>query len=97
MGCGCGGGGAAAKAMQKRVVNQQSKVRATKPIQAPILRPTSTTRIVVSTPAPSNTIKVKQLKDLKVCPLCGSPLSHTLSGSGVRNKKQCTRCHRSFT
>ena len=98
MGCGgCGGG--AAKTMQRRVVGaQQSRPNPTtapRPIQAPRLRPTPTSRIVIS--VPTSTLKVKQqLKDLKVCPLCGSPLSPVMSGSGARNRKQCSRCNRTF-
>jgi transposase-like protein len=38
----------------------------------------------------------QQLRDLKTCPLCGSTLSPILSGSGVRNRKRCSRCNRTF-
>jgi hypothetical protein len=96
MGCGACGGGAAARAMQSKAVRAQPKTKpAPKQISAPSIRPTSTARIVVSTP--SQAIKVKQqLRDLKTCPLCGSTLSPILSGSGVRNRKRCSRCNRTF-
>jgi hypothetical protein len=95
----CGScGGAAARTMQKRAVGEQSKARQTqitKPVQIPKMRPMSTTKIVVSTP--SSAIKVKQqLKDLKSCPICGSILSHVVSGSGVRYRKRCLHCNRTF-
>ena len=99
MGCGgCGGGRSIARTMQKSVIGGQPKPRpAPKPMPAPRLRPTATTRIVISTPIPRTAIKVKQqLKDLKTCPLCGLPLSHVVSGSGVRNRKRCSRCNRTF-
>jgi hypothetical protein len=96
MACGACGGGSAAKVMQNRAVGTQPRTRPVqKPIPAPRIRPTSTARIVVSTP--SQSVKVKQqLRDLKTCPLCGSTLSPILSGSGVRNRKRCTRCNRTF-
>jgi hypothetical protein len=104
MACGaCGGGNKAARAMQSRVVNQQVNQQANrqskliaKPSQIPVLRPTATTKIVVATQ--NNTaIKVKQqLKDLKNCPLCNAPLTHIVSGSGIRNRKSCPRCRKTF-
>ncbi|MFA5767133.1 MAG: hypothetical protein WC919_04375 [Candidatus Paceibacterota bacterium] len=96
MGCGACGGGSAARVMQKRAVGTQPRAKpAPAPISTPRMRPASTTRIVVATP--SQSIKVKQqLRDLKTCPLCGSTLSPILSGSGVRNRKRCSRCNRTF-
>jgi transposase-like protein len=42
-------------------------------------------------------VKTKEnIKNLTLCPLCGSKLSPILSGSGVRNRKRCTRCNRTF-
>jgi hypothetical protein len=94
----CGScGGAAARAIQKKAVGEQARIKPTaKPAQIQKIRPIPTTRIVVATP--STAIKIKQqLKDLKKCPLCGSALSPVLSGSGARNRKKCTRCNRTFT
>ena len=91
----CGGcGGGAAKIVQRRAIGERPKATL-RPMPTPRFRPAPTTRIVITTP--STTIKVKQqLKDLKTCPLCGSTLSPILSGSGVRSRKRCSRCNRTF-
>jgi len=96
----CGScGGISAKSVQRRALSiqktGQAKTQTAKSVSAAQMRPTSTTRIVATTPA--SAIKVKQqLKDLKSCPLCGSILSHVVAGSGVRNRKRCLHCNRTF-
>ena len=95
----CGGcGGAAARTVSSRAVAGQPRtIPAPRPMPAPRLRPASTTKIAVSVPS-NNIIKVKQnVRDLKACPLCGSPLSPILAGSGAKSRKRCTRCNRTFT
>ena len=94
---GCGGCGGASRSMQKAAAQRAARpTPTTRPAPAPRLRPTTTTKMVV-TSSPNVIIKVKQnLQDLKACPLCGSQLSPILSGSGARNRKRCTRCNRTF-
>lgn len=97
MACGgCGGSAVASRAIQRRAINTKTKPAPVSGItQVPRIRPASTVKVVIN--SPSVIVKTKEnIKNLTLCPLCGSKLSPILSGSGARNRKRCTRCNRTF-
>lgn len=97
MPCGSCGGKSAAQ-IARRKVDVPARTQIPKPTQIPKIRTTPTTKTVFKAlnATPVKVIK-QQLRELKTCPLCGSTLTPTISGTGVRNRKRCLRCNRTFT
>ena len=93
---GCGGCGGASSIKVDRTPRSIPKHT-----PAPILRPASTRKLINSPKPvfkPSGTIvrARKRAAAVKICPVCGAPLTPVISGSGARKRKQCARCGQTF-